>query len=318
MFASISYTDLDVSPELRQAEIELHRHIHSLLSDAWKQNALLSKQLLGARNELDAAHIQIERLTCDLEAERMNRTDAEAMCQDLQDRLSDVTSERDMFTYQSEALIAARAALAQDLLAIDSSSEEEPEECTDSDSDHLGFRPESVSAERDEMIDGLQELLLARAALADVLLAADESLVIEEHSLDSLPVVHEDSEVLAFGCAAGAPRAEKRTRFADLIDVVVIGEEEEEEEIAPPSYDESNDDSDISFSCSVEDNEMSLCSFVDSPPCFTSSDDDMSMCSFVDTLSYFMASSDDRETSSSDVSYSKFDGRLRCDTVIRT
>jgi len=45
MFASISYTDSDVSPELRQAEIELHCHIHSLLSDAWKQNALLSKQL---------------------------------------------------------------------------------------------------------------------------------------------------------------------------------------------------------------------------------------------------------------------------------
>ena len=43
--ASISYTDSDVSPELRQAEIELHCHIHSLLSDAWKQNALLSKQL---------------------------------------------------------------------------------------------------------------------------------------------------------------------------------------------------------------------------------------------------------------------------------
>jgi len=133
MFASISYTDSDVSPELRQAEIELHRHIHSLLSDAWKQNALLSKQLLGARNDLDAAYIQIERLTCDLEAERVSRTDAEAMCQDLQDKLADVTSERDMFTYQSEALIAARAALAQDLLAIDLSSEEEPEECTDSD-----------------------------------------------------------------------------------------------------------------------------------------------------------------------------------------
>jgi len=201
------------------------------------------------------------------------------MCQDLQDRLANVTSERDTFTYQSEALIAARAALAQDFLAIDSLSEEEPEECTNSDSDHLGFRPESVTAERDEMIDGLQELLLARAALADLLLAADASLVIEEHSLDSLPVVHEDSEVLALGYAADAPRAEKGTRFADLVDLVVIGEEEEKEEIAPPSYDESNDDSDISFSCLVEDKEMWLNSFVDSPPCFTSSDDDMSMCS---------------------------------------
>ena len=156
------------------------------------------------------------------------------------------------------------------------------------------------------MIDGLQELLLARAALADVLLAADASLVIEEHSLDSLPVVHEDSEVVALECAADAPRMEKRTRFADLVDVVVIGEEEEEEEIAPPSYDESNDDSNISFSYSVEDNEMSLCSFVDSPPYFTSSDDDMSTCSFVGTLPYFMVSSDVSENSSlasSDISY---------------
>jgi hypothetical protein len=178
-----------------------------MLADAWKQNALLSEQLLGTRNDLDGARAQIECLTRDLEIERASRANADDMCRDLQERIADVTAERDEFTYQQEALIAARAVLANDLQAIDSVGEEQPEECADS---------ESVES------SVIAELLLARAMLAnelDTIDADSESSVIEEPEyslMDFLPLVSMESE-----CAAGASKAEKRTSELILLIAVV-------------------------------------------------------------------------------------------------
>ncbi|KAG2351957.1 hypothetical protein BDR07DRAFT_963211 [Suillus spraguei] len=130
----------DIGPQLHNVPIGPGHHVHALFSDAWNENAILSKQLLRVQDALNAANTDIDELVLenltmgnqmdrfkrDLEIEQVRRDEAESMSRDATAKMSSQRSTLSSLQFANTALrfeIANLKAERDELVAEKKSSD---------------------------------------------------------------------------------------------------------------------------------------------------------------------------------------------------
>ncbi|KAG0705740.1 hypothetical protein DFH29DRAFT_905788, partial [Suillus ampliporus] len=184
-------------PELHQAPIGPHHHVHALFSDAWNENAGLLKQLTHVQDALDLAHDDVDelvvenmtlsnnmdRLTRNLEIEQVRRDEADSMCRNATAKMCSQMSTLSTLQCANTVLrfeIANLRAERDELIAESKESQKEHEEVEALQSTLIRTKKELQGAKRE-----LKKLKRAAAGIPELKIISPDGKVIPHGNVSS-------------------------------------------------------------------------------------------------------------------------------------